>query len=277
MANNYTETKEYFDTFKDAPKLNGAENIELVLAYQNGDASALDTLVAGNIRLVAKIAKKYDGCGIPYTDLIQEGTMGLITAADKFDVEMGNQFSTVAVLWIRQAITRALANMGRMVRVPANVYESINKVRMVSRKLATELNHEPTTEEIAKAIGTTAKKVEKILDIAKEVSSLDAPVGDEEKNNVGDFVEDTIHETPEQGAEKADLVKNLNTVLSTLTEREKGIIIMRFGLDNGVAKTLEACAKVYGVSKERIRQIEAAAMKKLRNPIRANKLVDFLG
>lgn len=277
MANtNVNETKEYFNSMAHIEPLDAATNMELVKLAQEGDTNARETLITGNMRLVAMVAKKYQGCGIPYVDLLQEGSIGIMTAIDKFDFTVGTTFSTYAVVWIRQAITRALANKSRMMRVPANVFESINKVRMVSRSMTTKLGHEPSVEELAEALKTTTKKVERILELMTEVGSLDTPIGDEEKNNVGDFVEDTVNPTPFDEAAKSETKDVINTVLKTLNERERDIITKRFGLNGNHPKTLEAIAKEYGLSRERIRQIEATAMKKLRNPIRAKKLEGLL-
>ncbi|NLY56495.1 MAG: RNA polymerase sigma factor RpoD [Firmicutes bacterium] len=258
------------------PLLTAAEEIELAKRILEGDEAARRRLAEANLRLVVSIAKRYVGRGMLFLDLIQEGNLGLIKAVEKFDYSKGFKFSTYATWWIRQAITRAIADQARTIRIPVHMVETINKLIRVSRKLLQELGRDPTPEEIAKEMGLTEERVREILKISQEPVSLETPIGEEEDSHLGDFIEDEDSPAPAEAASYSLLKEQLEEVLDTLTPREKKVLRLRFGLDDGRARTLEEVGKVFGVTRERIRQIEAKALRKLRHPSRSRKLKDFL-
>jgi len=254
-----------------------AEESELADRIVAGDESAKNILAEANLRLVVSIAKRYVGRGMLFLDLIQEGNIGLMKAVDKFDVTKGYKFSTYATWWIRQAITRAIADQARTIRVPVHMVETINKLARVQRQLTLELNREPSEEELAKKMGTTVEKVREIYKISQDPVSLETPIGEEDDSHLGDFIKDERNLSPEEFATNEMLKDEISQVLETLTEREEKVIRLRFGLEDGKPRTLEEVGQMFGVTRERIRQIEAKALRKLRHPSRSRKLRDYMG
>ena len=256
--------------------LTSEEEVDLAKRMGEGDESAKRKLTEANLRLVVSIAKRYVGRGMLFLDLIQEGNLGLIKAIDKFDYEKGFKFSTYATWWIRQAITRAIADQARTIRIPVHMVETINKYVRISRQLLQELGRDPKLEEIAERMGITIEKIREIQKISLDPVSLETPIGEEEDSHLGDFVEDEGALSPPESAAFMLLKKQLEEVLDTLTDREKKVLSLRFGLDDGRSRTLEEVGKEFGVTRERIRQIEAKALRKLKHPSRSKKLKDFL-
>ncbi|MEG6611743.1 RNA polymerase sigma factor RpoD [Pseudoclostridium thermosuccinogenes] len=266
----------YLKEIGKVPLLSAEEEIELAKRMEKGDKEAKKRLAEANLRLVVSIAKRYVGRGMLFLDLIQEGNLGLIKAVEKFDYEKGFKFSTYATWWIRQAITRAIADQARTIRIPVHMVETINKLIRVSRQLLQELGREPMPEEIAKEMNMSVDKVREIMKISQEPVSLETPIGEEEDSHLGDFIPDDDAQAPAEAAAFTLLKEQLIDVLDTLTPREEKVLRLRFGLDDGRARTLEEVGKEFNVTRERIRQIEAKALRKLRHPSRSKKLKDYL-
>ncbi len=258
------------------PLLTYEEETEIAKRMANGDEEAKHQLAEANLRLVVSVAKRYVGRGMQFLDLIQEGNLGLIKAVDKFDYRKGFKFSTYSTWWIRQAITRAIADQARTIRIPVHMVETINKLVRVNRQLLQELGREPRHDEIAKAMGISEDKVREIIKIAQDPVSLETPIGEEEDSHLGDFIPDDDAPAPDSMATQAMLKRQLNEVLATLTPREEKVLRLRFGLDDGRTRTLEDVGKEFNVTRERIRQIEAKALRKLRHPSRSRRLKDYL-
>ena len=266
----------YLKEIGKVPLLTADQEIELAKRMEQGDESAKKKLAEANLRLVVSIAKRYVGRGMLFLDLIQEGNLGLLKAVEKFDYRKGYKFSTYATWWIRQAITRAIADQARTIRIPVHMVETINKQVRVSRQLLLELGREPTPEEIAEEMHVPVERVREIMKIPQEPVSLETPIGEEEDSHLGDFIPDDNTQSPSDAAEYLMLTEQLNEVLDTLTEREQKVIRLRFGLDDGRARTLEEVGKQFNVTRERIRQIEAKALRKLHHPSRSKKLRGYL-
>ncbi|MEE0884408.1 MAG: RNA polymerase sigma factor RpoD [Faecalimonas sp.] len=266
----------YLKEIGKVPLLSADEEIDLAKRMSEGDEDAKKRLAEANLRLVVSIAKRYVGRGMLFLDLIQEGNLGLIKAVEKFDYQKGFKFSTYATWWIRQAITRAIADQARTIRIPVHMVETINKLIRVSRQLLQELGREPMPEEIAKEMDMPVERVREILKISQEPVSLETPIGEEEDSHLGDFIQDDNVPVPAEAAAQTLLKEQLNEVLDTLTEREQKVLRLRFGMNDGRARTLEEVGKEFDVTRERIRQIEAKALRKLRHPSRSRKLRDYL-
>ena len=266
----------YLKEIGTVPLLTAEEELELAKRKSEGDPVAKDKLIEANLRLVVSIAKRYTGRGMSFLDLVQEGNLGLIKGVEKFDYEKGYKLSTNATWWIRQSVTRALADHARTIRVPVHMVETINRMSKMQRKLTLELGYEPSTQELANALDITEEKVLEIMQIAREPASLETPIGEEDDSNLGDFVADNNTVTPEANIESVMLREHIDVLLEDLKEREKEVIILRFGLRDGHPRTLEEVGKEFNVTRERIRQIEAKALRKLRNPVRSKKIKDFL-
>ena len=268
--------KMYLKEIGKVPLLSAEEEIELAKRMEEGDEAAKKRLAEANLRLVVSIAKRYVGRGMLFLDLIQEGNLGLIKAVEKFDYQKGFKFSTYATWWIRQAITRAIADQARTIRIPVHMVETINKLVRVSRQLLQELGREPSPEEIAEAMDIPVERVREIQKISQEPVSLETPIGEEEDSHLGDFIQDDNVPVPAEAAASTLLKEQLVEVLGTLTEREQKVLRLRFGMDDGRARTLEEVGREFNVTRERIRQIEAKALRKLRHPSRSRKLKDYL-
>ena len=266
----------YLKEIGTVPLLSAEEELNLAKRKSEGDQHAKDRLIEANLRLVVSIAKRYTGRGMSFLDLVQEGNLGLIKGVEKFDYTKGYKLSTYATWWIRQSVTRALADQARTIRVPVHMVETINKMSKMQRKLTLELGYEPSVAELASALEMTEEKVMEIMQIAREPASLETPIGEEDDSNLGDFVADNNITTPEENVESVMLREHIDTLLQDLKERERQVIILRFGLEDGHPRTLEEVGKEFNVTRERIRQIEAKALRKLRHPSRSKKLRDFL-
>ena len=266
----------YLKEIGNVPLLTTEQEVELAKRVEAGDEEAKKQLTEANLRLVVSIAKKYVGRGMPFLDLIQEGNMGLMKAVDKFDYTKGYKFSTYATWWIRQAITRGIADTGRTIRVPVHMVETINKTLRMTRTLLQELGREPTPEEVAERLNVSVSRVREVLKISRDPVSLDSPIGEEDDSHLGDFIEDDSALSPADSAAFSMLRAELATALESLTDRERQVVKLRFGLEDGRARTLEEVGKEFNVTRERIRQIEAKALRKLRHPSRSKRLKDFL-
>lgn len=266
----------YLKEIGNVPLLTTEQEVELAKRVEAGDEEAKKQLTEANLRLVVSIAKKYVGRGMPFLDLIQEGNMGLMKAVDKFDYTKGYKFSTYATWWIRQAITRGIADTGRTIRVPVHMVETINKTLRMTRTLLQELGREPTPEEVAERLNVSVSRVREVLKISRDPVSLDTPIGEEDDSHLGDFIEDDSALSPADSAAFSMLRAELATALESLTDRERQVVKLRFGLEDGRARTLEEVGKEFNVTRERIRQIEAKALRKLRHPSRSRKLRDYL-
>ena len=266
----------YLKEIGTVPLLTANEELELAKRKQDGDEYAKQRLIEANLRLVVSIAKRYTGRGMSFLDLVQEGNLGLIKGVEKFDYTKGFKLSTYATWWIRQSVTRALADQARTIRGPVHMVETINKTSKMQRKLTLELGYEPSVTELANALDMTEEKVMEIMQIAREPASLETPIGEEDDSNLGDFVADSNVLTPEGNVESVMLREHIDTLLGDLKERERQVIVLRFGLEDGHPRTLEEVGKEFKVTRERIRQIEAKALRKLRNPVRSKRIRDFL-
>ena len=266
----------YLKEIGNIPLLTVEEEVFLAQRIEKGDEQARQQLIEANLRLVVSIAKKYVGRGMSFLDLIQEGNMGLLKAVEKFDYKKGNKFSTYSTWWIRQAITRGIADTAKTIRVPVHMVETINKTLRTSRMLLQELGREPTNEEIAERMGMSVSKIDEILKTSRDPVSLDSPIGEEEDSQLGDFIKDESSLSPMDSASFSMLKEELDTAMDSLTDRERKVIRLRFGLDDGKTRTLEEVGREFDVTRERIRQIEAKALRKLRHPSRSRKLKDFL-
>ena len=266
----------YLKEIGTVPLLNADEELELAKRKADGDERAKDRLIEANLRLVVSIAKRYTGRGMSFLDLVQEGNLGLIKGVEKFDYTKGYKLSTYATWWIRQSVTRALADQARTIRVPVHMVETINKMSKMQRKLTLELGYEPSVAELADALDMSEEKVMEIMQIAREAASLETPIGEEDDSNLGDFVADSNVLTPEGNVESVMLKEHIDALLGDLKERERQVIVLRFGLEDGHPRTLEEVGKAFNVTRERIRQIEAKALRKLRNPVRSKRIRDFL-
>ena len=266
----------YLKEIGTVPLLTANEELELAKRKQDGDEYAKQRLIEANLRLVVSIAKRYTGRGMSFLDLVQEGNLGLIKGVEKFDYTKGFKLSTYATWWIRQSVTRALADQARTISVPVHMVETINKMSKMQRKLTLELGYEPSVTELANALDMTEEKVMEIMQIAREPASLETPIGEEDDSNLGDFVADSNVLTPEGNVESVMLREHIDTLLGDLKERERQVIVLRFGLEDGHPRTLEEVGKEFKVTRERIRQIEAKALRKLRNPVRSKRIRDFL-
>lgn len=266
----------YLKEIGTVPLLSAEEELRLAKRKAEGDQNAKDRLIEANLRLVVSIAKRYTGRGMSFLDLVQEGNLGLIKGVEKFNYDKGFKLSTYATWWIRQSVTRALADQARTIRVPVHMVETINRMSKMQRKLTLELGYEPSAAELADALDMTENKVLEIMQIAREPASLETPIGEEDDSNLGDFVADNNTVTPEANVEAVMLREHIDLLLQDLKERERQVIVLRFGLEDGHPRTLEEVGKEFNVTRERIRQIEAKALRKLRNPVRSKKIKDFL-
>jgi len=266
----------YLKEIGTVPLLSADEELRLAKRKADGDEAAKERLIEANLRLVVSIAKRYTGRGMSFLDLVQEGNLGLIKGVEKFDYTKGYKLSTYATWWIRQSVTRALADQARTIRVPVHMVETINKMSKMQRKLTLELGYEPSVSELADALEMSEDKVMEIMQIAREPASLETPIGEEDDSNLGDFVADSNAVTPEGNVESVMLREHIDALLGDLKERERQVIVLRFGLEDGHPRTLEEVGKEFNVTRERIRQIEAKALRKLRNPVRSKRIRDFL-
>ena len=266
----------YLKEIGTVPLLTAEEEYSLAMKKQEGDEYAKQRLIEANLRLVVSIAKRYTGRGMSFLDLVQEGNLGLIKGVEKFDPEKGFKLSTYATWWIRQSVTRALADQARTIRVPVHMVETINKMSKMQRKLTLELGYEPSVKELAEHLDMTEEKVQEIMQIAREPASLETPIGEEDDSNLGDFVADANVLSPEGNVESVMLREHIDSLLDDLKERERQVIVLRFGLEDGHPRTLEEVGREFNVTRERIRQIEVKALRKLRNPVRSKRIRDFL-